>query len=114
VEIAAGRWVDNAHLGKLYVVSGQLRHEGAASAPMPSLELVMLDSTGRALEPSWALDSPRPDASLREGRSNSLSALRAGFRPPLQAGETRDFEAVAWPLPREADRFEIRAAETDG
>ncbi len=111
---ATGRWVDNARLGKLYVVSGQLQHENAGSTPIPALELVVIDAEGQVLEPTWRLASPRPVASLREGRANALSAVRAGFRRPLAAGESRAFEAVAWPLPREADRFEIRVAKSGG
>jgi predicted Zn finger-like uncharacterized protein len=104
-----GRWVDNGRLGKLYVVSGRVRLEGAKAVPMPPLELVLRDASGRALEPTWRLASPRPEEALREGTADTLTALRAGFRRPLKPGEERAFEVVAWPLPREAERFEVRA-----
>jgi hypothetical protein len=110
VEALGARWVENAHLGRLYVVSGELRAAGGGSAAMVPLVLVLRDATGKALHPALVLGEPRPDRILREGGVDALRARPIELRRPLGAGEARRFEVVAWPLPAAAERFEVVAS----
>jgi len=108
VEELSGRWVDNARLGRIYVVSGALRAgEGAESVP---LVLVLRDATGRALDPTLPLSEPASAQTLREGGADALRRRPSWLRRPLRSGETRRFETVVWPLPAEAARFEVAVA----
>jgi len=104
-----GRWVDNAQLGRVLVVSGGLHNTRESFTPVPVLELAFRDASGREIGSGVPLGLPRPLSLLREGSLEQLRAFRLPQRP-LGPGETRDFESVPWPLPREAADFEIRPA----
>jgi hypothetical protein len=65
---------------------------------------VLRDASGRALDPAIPLGDPRPVSVLREGDERAMRdrPFRSGV-----ASVARPFEAVAWPLPADAVRFEV-------
>jgi predicted Zn finger-like uncharacterized protein len=110
LEGVRGRWLENLNLGRLYVVSGQLRNESpSAFVALPALEVELRDGSGRALDARFALALPLAPDRLREADAAELSAA-PGLGGALRGGETRAFEVVAWPLPAQAQRFAIRVA----
>jgi hypothetical protein len=107
-EDVRGRFVENAALGDVYVVSGALRNEGASPVAMPELELVLRDAARQPVGDPLQVGGPKTTVQLREAGGAELTRaipMLLGVEP----GALRRFEAVAWPLPRTAVRFEIRA-----
>jgi predicted Zn finger-like uncharacterized protein len=113
----AGRWVENATLGPLYVVSGELHNPGAgAKVPGARLFVRLLDAQGEPVEQRAAsLGAPLGALLLREGRSADLREVgEAGAlhlaRSALAPGARIRFEAVVLDLPDAARRFDLAAA----
>src|SRR5262249_27595827 len=118
IEQVRGRWLDNAPLGRLYVVSGRVHNVANTPASLPRLVLELRDAAGRAIGAPIPLRGTATPARLRgaatpervrEGDAAALAAIGSDFPGGLAAGVTWDFEVVAWPLPRDAMRFAIRA-----
>ena len=112
-----GRWVENATLGALYVVSGELHNPGSETK-IPGARLVvrLLDAQGAPVAAAPAsLAPPRAALLLREGRAEDLHASsEAGAlalaRMPVAPGAKVAFEAVVLNLPDTAQRFDLAAA----
>jgi predicted Zn finger-like uncharacterized protein len=109
----AGRWVENAAAGPLFVVSGRLVNPGASPQPLGALAGVrLLDANGARLsmsEPA-ALGSLIEPEELREATPSALQArqLEAARRLaaiPIAPGQTLEFEAVVTAVPAAAERF---------
>ncbi len=107
LENVRGRWVDNAALGRLYVVSGRVHNRAPEAAALPRLALELRDASGQAV------GSPIPlrGSGLPELLRGADAVASAGSDLPggLAGGVSWDFEVAAWPLPAEAARFAIRA-----
>jgi len=114
LEQVRGRWLDNVSLGRLYVVSGRLHNTAPALAALPALVLELRDASGRAIGKPILLGQPSPSELLRTRGAGDLSVASSWLVRPLLAGETRDFEVVAWPLPAAAERFAIHASAPPG
>ncbi|HKA16324.1 MAG TPA: zinc-ribbon domain-containing protein [Myxococcota bacterium] len=109
IEQVRGRWLDNAPLGRLYVVSGRVHNVANTPASLPRLVLELRDAAGRAIGAPIPLRGTATPERLREADAAALAAIGSDFPGGLAAGVTWDFEVVAWPLPRDAMRFAIRA-----
>jgi hypothetical protein len=112
-----GRWVENAIVGPIYVVRGELRNPGAEpKAPGARLVVRMLDAEGAPLDaPGWSLAPPAPSAWLREAHPREFHAAREAAaqhlaRTPLAPGAIVPFEAVVESLPDTARRFDLAVA----
>jgi predicted Zn finger-like uncharacterized protein len=108
LEDVRGRWLDNASLGRIYVVSGRVHNVAAADAAVPPLVLELRDPAGRAVGDPVPLRSAGGPARLREADEAALAASSAEAVGGLAAGVAWNFEAVVWPLPEDAARFTIR------
>jgi predicted Zn finger-like uncharacterized protein len=113
----AGRWVENATLGSLYVVSGELHNPGSETkAPGAKLVVRLLDAQGEPVEAGGAsLGLPLDARLLREGRAAELVAVgEAGAlelaRTALAPGARIAFEAAVLDLPDGASRFDLTTA----
>jgi predicted Zn finger-like uncharacterized protein len=109
LENVRGRWLDNASLGRLYVVSGSVMNRASDPAVMPPLALELRDASGRALGAPIPLRGPSPPGQLREVDAAALATAGSDLPGGLAPGVSWDFEVVAWPLPAKAARFAIRA-----
>jgi predicted Zn finger-like uncharacterized protein len=112
-----GRWVENATLGPLYVVSGELHNPGSEpKAPGAKLVVRLLDAQGVPIEAAAASVGPPLGALLlREGRPGDLRALgEAGAlelaRTAVAPGARIAFEAAVLDLPDGARRFDLATA----
>jgi hypothetical protein len=112
-----GRWVENATLGPLYVVSGELHNPGSEpKAPGAKLVVRLLDAQGVPIEAAAASVGPPLGALLlREGRPGDLRALgEAGAlelaRTAVAPGARIAFEAAELDLPDGARRFDLATA----
>src|SRR5262249_4392319 len=105
IEQVRGRWLDNAPLGRLYVVSGRVHNVANTPASLPRLVLELRDAAGRAIGAPIPLRGTATPERLREADAAALAAIGSDFPGGLAAGGTRDFGVVAWPLPRDAMRF---------
>ena len=110
LEEVHGRWLDNAPLGRLFVVSGRVKNVAPAPAVLPRLVLELRDPSGKPVGAPIPLRGPTAPERLREADATALATTGADFPGGLAAGVAWDFEAVAWPLPVEAARFAIRSA----
>jgi hypothetical protein len=109
----AGRWVENAAAGPLFVVSGRLVNPGTAPQPLGALTGVrLLDASGGRLsigEPA-ALGTVIEPEELREAapaqlQARQLEAARRLAEIPIEPGQTLEFEAVVTAVPPAAERF---------
>jgi len=109
----AGRWVDNAVAGSIYVVSGRIRGApGSDRASQKSLGIRLFDTTGREIDRAPIPLGPAvPERILRESSPAELDALQTRRAGRIAAVGTRwvPFEAVLTDLPRFAGRFELQA-----
>jgi predicted Zn finger-like uncharacterized protein len=112
----AGRWVEHAILGSLYVVSGELHNAGTQpKAPGARLVVRLLDARGQPLEAAGASLAPPVGAVwLREADPAQLRAVREEgarylARSALAPGARVAFEAVFEALPHAARRFDLAA-----
>jgi predicted Zn finger-like uncharacterized protein len=112
-----GRWVENATLGSLYIVSGELHNpSGETKVPGERLVVRLLDARGAPVEQRAAsLGAPLGELLLREGRPADLrDADEAGAlhlaRSAVAPGARIRFEAVVLDLPDAARRFDLAAA----
>jgi predicted Zn finger-like uncharacterized protein len=108
LENVEARWLDNASLGRLYVVSGRVLNRTSDTAAVPPLALELRDASGRALG-EIPLRGAGPPELLREANAAALATAGSELPGGLAAGVGWDFAVVAWPLPAEATRFAIRA-----
>jgi predicted Zn finger-like uncharacterized protein len=113
VDGIAGRWVDNAASGAIYVVSGRIRREpGAAGSAQSTIGVTALDGAGREVGVALApLAAEIPERVLREATLREIEDLQA-FRTLQLAGLDESwvsFDAVLGALPQAAARFELRA-----
>jgi len=113
----AGRWVENATLGSLYVVSGELHNPGSETkVPGARLVVRLLDAQGVPVEEAaTSLGPPLGALLLREGRPEDLREIgEAGAldlaRTAVAPGSRIRFEAVVLDLPDTARRFDLAAA----
>jgi predicted Zn finger-like uncharacterized protein len=109
LEDVRGRWLDNASLGRLYVVSGRVLNRKADAAPLPRLALELRDAAGRRVGDPIPLRGAGAPEQLREADAAALASLGSDYPGGLAPGVSWDFQVVAWPLPAEAARFAIRA-----
>jgi predicted Zn finger-like uncharacterized protein len=114
-----GRFVENAIVGPLYVVRGELVNPGPEPrAPGARLVMRLLDAEGTPLDaPATSLAPPTPEARLREAHPRELRrAHEAGAlelaRTPLAPGARIRFEAVVESLPEAARRFDLVVADS--
>jgi hypothetical protein len=111
-----GRWIENAAVGPLYIVSGWLRATSSSPAEVGSqLRIRLLDRHGVALVSESAVVGPPIDeAKLREWGLPDLRefhaerALRTA-RVRMKPGERRPFQAILGDLPQAAAAFEFQA-----
>jgi predicted Zn finger-like uncharacterized protein len=108
LENVRGRWLDNASLGRLYVVSGRVENRTPDAAALPPLALELRDASGRALGDPIPLRGAVPPGALREADAAALATAGSDLPGGLAPGVGWDFEVVAWPLPAKAERFAIR------
>ncbi len=113
----AGRWVENATLGSLYVVSGELHNPGSETkSPGARLVVRLLDAQGEPIEESaTSLGLPLDARLLREGGAADLIAVgeagaRELSRTALAPGARIAFEAAVLDLPDRASRFDLATA----
>jgi len=111
----AGRWVDNAVAGSIYVVSGRVRRaSGTDRAARKTLGLRLIDTKGRSIDRAPIPLAPTvPERILREARAAEIDAFQARRAGRIAAVGERwtAFEAVVTDLPRFAARFELEAIE---
>jgi len=117
----AGRWVESALAGPVYVVSGELHNPGpGARAPGVRLVVRLLDEAGVPLaEEATSAAPPLAVEQLREATPEQLrAAAEQGARrlaaQPLAPGARVAFEAVLLALPEQARRFELAAVPLGG
>lgn len=104
-----GRWIENLHLGELYVVSGRVRNESGRALPMPVLEAVLRDADGEALSAALPVGVPKSSDRLREAGGADLTRVMPSLvGGTLRDGEVRGIELVVWPLPSAAQRLELQ------
>jgi len=108
LEDVRARWLDNASLGRLYVVSGRVENRSSDAAALPPLALELRDASGRALGAPIPLRGAVPPGALREADAAALATAGSDLPGGLASGVSWDFEVVAWPLPAQAARFAIR------
>jgi predicted Zn finger-like uncharacterized protein len=108
----AGRWVENAAAGPLFVVSGRLVNPTAAARELGALAGVrLLDANGaRMMGETAAIGPVLEPRELRESEPAALQArqLEAGRRlaaTSLEPGQSLAFEAVLATVPAAAARF---------
>lgn len=107
VASAAGRFVDNASAGTLFVVSGVLRNPGPGAADLRPLTVELVDARGNALSVApLPLHEPVPVSLLREAPEATLRALPR-LAGEMRPGEQRLFEALVADLPAQAAAFRI-------
>jgi predicted Zn finger-like uncharacterized protein len=109
-----GRWLEHAALGGVYVVSGRLRNTGTVFTVLPTLAVELRDASGKPVGVPVPLAEPVPEERLRHASAAELAGLGLPRDWALRAGESREFEAVAWPLPGNASRFAIRVVDATG
>jgi predicted Zn finger-like uncharacterized protein len=111
----AGRWVDNAVTGSIYVVSGRIRRApGVDRASRKTLGIRLFDTTGEEIDRAPIPLTPAvPERILRESSSAELAAFQTRRAGRIAAVDTRwlSFEAVLTDLPRFASRFELQAID---
>ena len=117
----AGRWIDNALVGPVLVVSGELRNAGPAARIADSRLVVrLLDAAGAPLDgKATSAGVPLDRERLREASAAELRAARdasaaALARVRLAPGESTRFEAVLLSVPEAAGRFEVAAEGAGG
>jgi predicted Zn finger-like uncharacterized protein len=108
----AGRWVENAAAGPLFVVSGRLVNPTAAPLPLGTLAGVrLLDERGARLASETAAIGPvMQPLDLREADPAALQARqleggRSLAATALEPGQSIAFEAVVLSVPASAARF---------
>jgi predicted Zn finger-like uncharacterized protein len=101
-------WLDNASLGRLYVVSGRVENQTPEVAALPPLALELRDESGRPIGAPIPLRGAGPAERLREADAGALAASGSDVPGDLAPGVSWAFEVVAWPLPANAARFAIR------
>lgn len=113
----AGRWVENATLGALYVVSGELENPGSETrAPGARIVVRLLDAEGLPVEEAAAsVALPLGALALQAAGPDELRAAREAAalelaRTPVAPGARLRFEAVLVDLPDAAQRFDLAAA----
>jgi predicted Zn finger-like uncharacterized protein len=104
-----GSWIENAALGRLYVVSGRVENRTSDASTLPPLALELRDAHGRAVGDPIPLRGATPPEQLREADPAGLTAAGSPLPGGLAPGVSWSFSAIAWPLPAEAARFAIRA-----
>jgi hypothetical protein len=109
LEQVHGRWLDNASLGRLYVVSGRVHNAAPSPTALPPLVLELRDPSGRPVGEAIPLRGASAPGRLREADAASLATVGSDFPGGLASDVSWDFEAVAWPVPAQAARFSIRA-----
>ena len=109
----AGRWVDNAVGGSIYVVSGRIRRApGSDPNVRKTLGIRLIDTDGAEIDrPPIPLAPAVPERILRESSPAELDAFQTRRAGRIAAVGTRwvSFEAVLIDLPRFAGRFELQA-----
>ena len=110
-----GRWVDNAVMGSIYVVSGRIRGApGVDRAARKTLGIRLFGTTGEAIDRAPIPLAPAvPERILRESSSAELASFQSRRAGRIAAVGTRwvSFEAVLTDLPRSASRFELQAID---
>jgi predicted Zn finger-like uncharacterized protein len=110
-----GRWVDNAVVGSVYVVSGRVRRaSGSDPASQKALGIRLIDTKGRPIDrPLIPLTPAVPARILRESSPTEIDAFQQRRARPLAAVGERwmAFETVLTDLPRFAGRFELQPIE---
>ncbi len=108
----AGRWVENAAAGPVFVVSGRLVNPTAAPLPLGTLAGVrLLDESGARLASETAAIGPVMEPlDLREADPAALQARqleggRSLAATALEPGQSIAFEAVVLSVPATAARF---------
>jgi len=109
----AGRWVDNAVGGSIYVVSGRIRRApGSDPNARKTLGIRLIDTDGAEIDrPPIPLAPAVPERILRESSPAEIDAFqarRAGWVNSVGARRI-PFEAVLTDLPRFVGRFELQA-----
>ena len=111
----AGRWVENATAGSIYVVSGRVRRAaGTDRAAQKTLGIRLIDTKGREIDRAPISLAPTvPERILRESSPTEIDIFQANRASRVAAVGERwiSFEAVVTDLPRFAGRFEIRAID---
>ncbi|MBW2692260.1 MAG: zinc-ribbon domain-containing protein, partial [Deltaproteobacteria bacterium] len=104
----AGRWVDNATVGSIYVVSGRVRRaSGSGRAAQKTLGIRLIDTKGREIDRTPIPLAPTvPERILRESSLGEIDIFQAGRAGRVAAVGERwiSFEAVVTDLPRFAGR----------
>jgi predicted Zn finger-like uncharacterized protein len=115
VDQIAGRWVDNATVGSVYVVSGRVRRaSGSGRAAQKTLGIRLIDTKGREIDRTPIPLAPTvPERILRESSPGEIDIFQAGRAGRVAAVGERwiSFEAVVTDLPRFAGRFELQAID---
>jgi len=115
-ENVRGRFVENAHSGTLFVVSGELHNRGVAARASGELRMVVLDEHGFTFE---GRDVPiglaLAEARLRETPIGVLQQHHARLartlaERSLAPGDSVRFQAILADLPENAVRFRLEAA----
>ena len=116
VASAQARWIENAQVGPILVVSGELRNPGPAARSFGSgLVVSLLDEAGAPIdEPEAVAAAPLGEERLREGdphllRSDQQRASGDWAARELAVGAVLAFEAVFERFPAGARRFDLAA-----
>jgi len=111
-----GRWLDNAAVGPIFVISGKLVRAGSYPAvPGSWLAVRLFDENGVMLAEQAAVAGPAlPEQRLREEDPRELRAAQAQGAlamagAPLVPGDTWAFQAILTDLPEAASRFDLAA-----
>ena len=116
VASARARWIENARVGPILVVSGELRNPGPAARSLGAeLVVSLLDGDGAPIdEPEAVAAAPLGEEPLREQdprllRSEQQRSAGEWAAGELQPGATLAFDAVFERFPAGARRFDLAA-----
>ena len=109
LEQVRGRWVDNASVGPVFVVSGRIRRgEGSSPWEAVPLSVELLDPAGRSIEGARSAVGPEiPPRYLHESRPSELEALQSKRARQFAAfaGTWLQFDAIFSAVPTSTAGF---------
>jgi hypothetical protein len=112
-----GRWLDNAVVGPIYVITGRLGLDSSGQADARTrLQIQLVDESGHALDLAAVWIGPEiAPRILRESAPGEIQALQQSRAADLIAAAVggSSFVAVVAEMPAAAARFQLQAVEAE-